>query len=168
MLLSITATRSETITKRGSLMKTINNDITAGLVLFFSSLMLYTVTNNMPTGPAIFPKIILATLAGLAFIVFSSGLQKTIKAVKNHTENTRVFENSLSPFVTYLSICLYVGLIGVLGFFSASSIAAIFFMLYFGANSYLHVFLVTLCINSFIYLLFVWQLRISLPTGILF
>jgi hypothetical protein len=53
-----------------------------------------------------------------------------------------------------------------LGFFVATSLAMIFFMNFFGYRSYFKVLVISILFNSFIYLLFVWQLKISLPTGL--
>jgi hypothetical protein len=62
---------------------------------------------------------------------------------------------------------VYAFLIEFLGFFSATSLASVFFMLFFGLRSYVRILMVLVGLNVFIYILFVWQLRISLPSGLL-
>ena len=59
------------------------------------------------------------------------------------------------------------GLVDFLGFFAASSLASVFFMIFFGLRNPIRILLVLIGLNAFIYGLFVWQLKIGLPTGIL-
>ncbi|MGO1871116.1 MAG: tripartite tricarboxylate transporter TctB family protein [Halomonas sp.] len=148
-------------------MKTLHSDVLIGLAMLIFSIIFLTLSAQMPSDPALFPKLILTILIIFSFLITWSGVSKTWAAEKKEVKQTPVFKHIRVPLVTFIALCLYIALINILGFFAASSIVAIFFMIYFGMRSYVQVILVLLIMNTFIYLLFVWQLRIALPTGLL-
>ena len=148
-------------------MKALHSDLVIGLVMLLFSIAFYSLSAQMPADPAVFPKLILVTFAVFSLFIVWTGIAKTLASKKQGTQHLAVFENIRGPIVTFVALCIYVALISVLGFFVASSLTAVFFMLYFGVKSYLQVLLVLVIMNTFIYMLFVWQLRISLPTGLL-
>jgi hypothetical protein len=142
-------------------------DVAIGLAMLLFSIVFYSLTMQMPADPAVFPKLILSVLALFSLLILFSGLAKTRAAKKERTSFAPVFTHVRGPAVTFVALCLYLALINVLGFFTASSLAAIFFMLYFGITSYVQVLLFLVLMNTFVYWLFVWQLGISLPAGLL-
>lgn len=114
-----------------------------------------------------FPKLILSVLGLFSLLILASGISKTRGPLKANVNSAPIFTHVRGPAVTFTALCIYLALISVLGFFTASSLAAIFFMFYFGLKSYVQMLFVLVLMNTFVYLLFVWQLRISLPTGLL-
>ena len=148
-------------------MKALHSDALIGLAMLVFSILFYSLSAQMPSDPAVFPKLILTTLILFSLFITWSGASKTWAAKKQGVKHTPIFEHIRGPLVTFIALCLYIAFINILGFFAASSIVAIFFMIYFGVRSYVQVMLVLLIMNTFIYLLFVWQLRIALPTGLL-
>lgn len=148
-------------------MKALHSDALIGLAMLVFSIIFYSLSAQMPYDPAIFPKLILTTLIVFSLFIIWSGIAKTRAAKKQGIKHRPIFEHIRGPIITFIALCLYIALINTLGFFTASSIIAIFFMFYFGVRSYIQVMLVLLIMNTFIYLLFVWQLRIALPTGLL-
>lgn len=148
-------------------MKTLHSDMLIGLAMFIFSIIFLILSAQMPSDPALFPKLILTILIIFSILIIWSGVAKTWAAEKQGVKHTPIFKHTRGPLVTFIALCLYIALINILGFFAASSIIAIFFMIYFGVRSYIQVMLVLIIMNTFIYLLFVWQLRIALPTGLL-
>ncbi|WP_417777468.1 tripartite tricarboxylate transporter TctB family protein [Stutzerimonas xanthomarina] len=149
-------------------MKGLHPDTVIGLCMLLLCLYFYSVTANLPKDPALFPQIILVALAAFSLFILVAGLLKTIRARKRNEQVVGFFEDGLrGPLTAYAGLVVYVALIPVLGFFTATSLATAFFMGYFGYRSYIKALIVLVSINAFIYLLFVWQLRILLPTGLL-
>lgn len=149
-------------------MKCLHLDTVIGLCLLLFCLNFYSVTADLPKDPALFPQIILVALAAFALFILASGLVKTIRARNENKQVVHFFEDGLrGPLMAYAGLVAYVALIPVLGFFTATSLATAFFMGYFGYRSYIKALIILVSINAFIYLLFVWQLRILLPTGLL-
>ncbi|MFG7339547.1 tripartite tricarboxylate transporter TctB family protein [Stutzerimonas stutzeri] len=149
-------------------MKYLHLDAVIGLCMLLFSLIFYSLAADMPKDPALFPQLILITLAAFSLFIMVAGLIKSTRARARNEAAVRFFEGGLrGPLTAYAGVVAYVALIPVLGFFTASSLATAFFMGYFGYRSYLKALIVLVFINAFIYLLFVWQLRIFLPTGLL-
>lgn len=148
-------------------MKALHSDVLIGSAMLIFSIIFYSLSAQMPSDPAVFPKLILTTLIIFSLFITWSGVSKTWQTKRKGEKNPPLFEHIRGPLITFTALCLYIALIHILGFFAASSIIAIFFMVYFGVRSYMQVILVLFIMNTFIYLLFVWQLRIALPTGLL-
>ncbi|MDQ7734875.1 tripartite tricarboxylate transporter TctB family protein [Halomonas sp. SpR1] len=147
-------------------MKTLHIDVVIGLAILLFSIVFYSLSAQIPADPAVFPKLILSILALFSLLIIWTGVSKTLSAKKERLKNIPIFKHARGPAVTFIALCVYLALINLLGFFTASSLAAIFFMFYFGVKSYIQALLVVILMNTFVYLLFVWQLRISLPTGL--
>jgi hypothetical protein len=148
-------------------MKNIHLDTFIGIFLLIVSVFFYSLTAQMPDDPAVFPKLVLLVLMVFSVLIMCKGITKTIKAKRDNLMVERYFENIRGPASVYIGLCVYVFLIQLLGFFVASSISSVFFMVLFGIKSYFKIFLLVIGINVFVYLLFVWQLKIALPTGLL-
>tara|TARA_R110001583_G_scaffold195469_1_gene374005 strand:+ start:3094 stop:3543 length:450 start_codon:yes stop_codon:yes gene_type:complete len=147
-------------------MKNLHIDIYIGILMFFTSTYFYTLTLEMPQDPATFPQLILTVLIVFSIIVFTKGFITTIKSKRENNKIDRYLNDSGRPLVLYISIVLYVISIDLIGFFTASTIASAFFIVFFGVRNLRKIILVLLGINVFIYALFVWQLKIYLPTGL--
>lgn len=148
-------------------MKYLHLDTVIGLCMLLLCSFFYALTTDMPKDPALFPQLILVALAAFSLFISIAGLIKTIRA-RNQNKAVESFFNAglRGPLTAYAGVVAYVVLIPVLGFFVATSLATAFFMGYFGYRSYGKALIILVSTNAFIYLLFVWQLRISLPTGL--
>jgi len=149
------------------LMRNIHLDTFIGLLMLVVSGYFYSLTQEMPPEPAEFPKIVLIILMIFSLVIMSKGILLSIRAKKKGLIVEQYFDKIRGPMVVYFALCIYVVLIELLGFFASTTIASAFFMLLFGMKSYTKLFLVLIGINVFIYLLFVWQLKIVLPSGVL-
>jgi hypothetical protein len=148
-------------------MKNIHTDIYIGMLMLLMSGFFYSLASEMPPEPAVFPKLILLILAVFSLVIIIKGILETLRARNEERSVERYFQKIRGPAVVYVALCSYVALIEVLGFFTASTLASAFFMIIFGVRSYKRILLVLAGINAFIYLLFIWQLQIALPMGVL-
>ncbi|QNH05078.1 tripartite tricarboxylate transporter TctB family protein [Pseudomonas sp. B11D7D] len=149
-------------------MKYLHLDAVIGLCMLLFCFFFYSLEAEMPKDPALFPRLILVALGAFSLFILGGGLIKSLHARNRGEAVTRFFVEGLrGPLTIYAGVVAYVALIPVLGFFAATSLATAFFMMYFGYRSYVKALMVLLSINAFIYLLFVWQLKIFLPTGLL-
>jgi uncharacterized membrane protein YidH (DUF202 family) len=145
-------------------MKKIHSDIYISIAMLIFSISLLSMALGMPEGPSKFPKIILLFLVIFSVYIFITGLKKTLK----QSDTGKKFLNFKYPMTTFLIILAYVILIDFLGFFSSTTLFVAAFMFYYNVRKYHVVFMCLLGVNLFVYALFVWQLNIQLPSGILF
>ncbi len=142
----------------------IHSDIYISVVMLVISISLTIMTFDMPEGPEKFPRIILFFLTIFSIYILATGIKKSLKNI----DSDRKFINIKHPIISFILIFLYIFLIDKLGFFSSTSVFMIAFMLYYNIRNYITVALCLLGLNLFVYVLFVYQLNIQLPTGILF
>lgn len=148
-------------------MKRIHLDVYIGATLLLAAGYLYSVTMGMPDGPAMFPKLLLIILMLFSGLILTQGVLASQHARRDNRTLPSFFPRVSGPMVVFAVTVGYVVLIDVLGFFSATTLASALFMVLFGLRRAGQIALVTLGINLFIYALFVWQLRIALPGGLL-
>jgi hypothetical protein len=148
-------------------MKKLHLDVYIGLVLLAASGYFYFLAHGMPADPALFPKLILVILMALSCVICGTGVLETVRARHESRPVKQHFPALKGPATVFIALCVYAALIEVLGFFAASTAASAFFMVLFGLRSYVRILLVLVGINAFIYALFVWQLKITLPAGLL-
>jgi hypothetical protein len=129
-------------------------------------------TGDMPEGSAFFPKIILTIFAFFGVLVFIQGVRKS--KVYN-SENAKKMEEEIfsflkikTPMAALLIVLVYVALLKILGFFSATSLFIIAFMYFYQVRSIKKIILTLIGVNVFVYLLFVLQLNVAFPKGLLF
>jgi len=145
-------------------MKKIHSDIYISVVMLIFSMSLLSMAFGMPDGPSRFPKIILFFLMIFSVYIFFTGIKKT----RTQSDPGKKFLNFKYPITTFLIILIYILLIDFLGFFSSTTIFVAAFMFYYNVRKYHVVFMCLVGVNFFVYSLFVWQLNIQLPSGILF
>lgn len=148
-------------------MRNIHLDTFIGLFMLLVSGFFYSLTDEMPDDPAEFPQLVLILLMVFSLVIMLKGVMYSLKARNEGAMVEKYLDKIRGPAIVYLALCVNVGLIQILGFFTATTIASAFFMVLFGIRSYVKIFMTLLGINIFIYSLFVWQLKISLPTGLL-
>ena len=77
------------------------------------------------------------------------------------------FKQMARPMACLLGVIGYVSIIKITGFFVASTIFTLVFMWLYGMRSVKKMVAVTLGMDLFLYVLFVIQLKVQLPQGIL-
>jgi hypothetical protein len=151
------------------LKRRIHVDVWLGLILMgFSAFFLAESTKIIPVRSAQFPRFALGLFFLLAALLFIMGVIKVVK--KSDIGDVRVdWKNVVGKaHIVYAMIVAYVVLFILTGFFPATIIFCPCIMLYYGIRKVKILFLVTAILALFVYLLFVVQLRVMLPVGILF
>lgn len=146
--------------------KRINSDTVSGLIIVVISIFFLSFTKKMPDGAAQFPKIMLSLLGVLGFILALRGLRAAI-INKSDSKESLSFNSEKNPMIAIALIVIYAVLLKVVGFYISTAIYTIIFMLFFREKRIKIILLTVLGINIFIYLLFVVQLKVELPQGIL-
>ena len=137
-------------------------EIVFSVFFILVSIPAFIMTYEMPARAKIFPR-----FASGAMFVFGAALLITniVTAKKTTKEAVKIVR---SPIVVYCIILVYVILIPIIGFFISSIVMMIVFMLYMNIRS-IKTFLIAIpVLMAFLYVVFVWQLRVPLPRGFLF
>lgn len=137
-----------------------------GALLIVFSIALYINSRSFPIGSETFPQAMLATI--FLFSVFLIAGTFKSKAGAGQEREKKPASRAASPYLTYAQVVLYVLLIRPLGFFVASALFIAGMMYFLGVRCG-QIFLYTIIgFATVIYLLFVTQLKVPLPHGILF
>lgn len=145
--------------------KKLSHDVYIGILMIIFSVFMYLKTGDMPKGAATFPKLVLTTFAFFGFLIFLGGMKKT-KNFNTKEQNINLFQKN--PMSVLLIVVIYVSMINLLGFFTSTSLFIIALMLFFRERRIKTIVLTLLGVDLFIYLLFVVQLNVLLPRGLLF
>lgn len=154
--------------------RNVHYDIFIGLFMVLISIGMYILTFDMPKGAARFPQAILVLFAFFGLLVIYSGIKKNASLNNTQADNAKQNEKSLIlselklPMITLFIIIIYVMVMNLFGFFISTAVFIMGFMYYFRIRSWRVIILNALGVNIFIYLLFVLQLKVPLPKGILF
>jgi hypothetical protein len=129
---------------------------------------------NEDPGPQAFPIVLGAVLliGGLFEIATSFALVDSSKLTVNQgeedikTDGSAAFNGPLNMILIFVGLCLYVGLIGVLGFALSTFLFAVSMMIRLGVRLRISL-LSSLGLLLGIHLLFVRLFKVQLPTGML-
>ena len=149
----------------------IHHDLWIGFLMCLVSAVLLMQTSKMPAGAAQFPKVILGCFIAFGLWIFYKGVAKTLLLSKGFSEKVKdkplEFKQMARPMACLLGVIGYVSIIKITGFFVASTIFTLVFMWLYGMRSVKKMVAVTLGMDLFLYVLFVIQLKVQLPQGIL-
>lgn len=152
--------------------KHIHYNVFVGLVLIIGAVVLFPMTLKFPDTAGLFPQFILVVLGALGIYTLLDGLKLTKrerKMIEEGQEVTSIFswQTNKLPMAGYALIVLYILAIKPIGFFVSTTVFMIVYMLFLNMRKPLVLVLVTLGVDLFIYFLFVVQLKLNLPSGIL-
>ena len=153
-------------------------DLVTFLVIFGMGTFLYIRSVDFPLGAKAFPQVIIISVLVLTVVMIARSFLPARKTAKSETEPSvgqgdEEQERSAStrlktqPAVVLAAMIAYVALINVLGFFVTSILFVPGLIYYMGLRSWRAVLLPSVVLLVFVYVLFVTQLRVPLPTGIL-
>ena len=150
----------------------VDMDVYVSIFLMLLSLYVYIVAGSFWEDSGIAPRLCSILLAIGSLFILRTGLLKSKAFNKNATEEmvAQKQKEGKEWRVSFesLGFCLiYAMLIPVLGFFTATAVFMIVFMLYLNFKKYWVMLVVTLGLDVILYFVFVVQLRIKLPTGFL-
>ena len=136
----------------------LNRDRVAGVILLLICTALFYEGWHYPADSRIFPLGLLTFLMGGAIMMIA----RPGRAPKGERGDPK------KVFLTTLLCVAYVALVEVVGFFIATSIFMAVFMAMLGLRKPLVYIAAIVGVNLGLYLLFVWQLKVPMPEGILF
>lgn len=139
-------------------------DLIIGILTLLVSAIAYISAREMPEDTQVYTVTVISLFAlfGALLVVFSiinrkkpGGRALSILTVKN-------------PVLSTFFVAAYLVLIPLLGFYVASAVFMVAFMLFLGARTPKSIAVAIIAMLLFIYILFTVQLRVPLPRGILF
>ncbi|MCM3088618.1 tripartite tricarboxylate transporter TctB family protein [Bhargavaea ginsengi] len=151
-------------------MKRLHQDVYVGLLIFAVALIFFVQSFGFPEGANIFPYYIFGLLGVFGLIIAFMGFKKSdLSKVKEGPVKDEInFSMIKLPLAGFLIIVLYTLMIQFLGFFVATSIFITLFLLFYKVKKPILMIALVIGVNVFIYLLFVYQLNVRLPGGLLF
>lgn len=146
----------------------INQDVLIGIFFLIIVVFFFTLTSNLIPEAATFPIVVAILLFIFAILIIKTGLKR--KEFKGDGDDESKLTSSLlkTPLLTFSGVVLYCLFITLIGFFPST---VIFIIAYLYINNYrsLKTMIITvISVVFFVYLLFVYQLNVRLPAGILF
>lgn len=156
----------------------IHQDVYIGSILILMAGFLYYEALSFNAEASIYPKGILTLFGALGLLISINGFRKTKKKNDSNNDSNEEFtyegeESELTfsliknPFAVILMVIVYVILLNLLGFYSATALLTIGMLLFMGIKKWTTYVYTTLGILVFINLVFEFQLGVNLPTGFL-
>ena len=144
--------------------KTRVQDLVLGLICAALGVFMWLNTAKLTDDSKQFSRFVLALFLLMSVILIVISL---INAKKPSGKEVKIGEFK-NPMLMYLIIVGYVALMVTLGFFVASAIFMPAAMLYLGYRKPIPMICVTAGMLGFVWLLFVYSLKVRLPSGLLF
>jgi putative tricarboxylic transport membrane protein len=152
--------------------KKLNQDFYVGLTLIFIVAIFFTKALSIQGEAAMFPLGLLALLFILAILIILNSIKtKKVNDEKKEFEGEERklnFELLKSPLCVLLITCFYILLMTYIGFFPATALFFVCYFLFMGIKGLLKYIFVISGFLIFIYVLFVLQLNVPTPKGLLF
>jgi hypothetical protein len=150
--------------------KQIHHDVYIGLSMIFLALVAFIKALSMPEDAAQFPKLMAVILIIFSIWIVYVGIKKTrlIESGKVKKEDIITFEKTKMPLISFIIVVIYTMLINILGFFVSTTLFVAAFMYFYKIRDFKRIIITLLGLNAFIYFLFVIQLKVPLPKGIIF
>ena len=144
--------------------KTRIQDLVIGLVTIALGVFFWTYTPKFSDVSKTFSRFVLALFIGLGVILCVISLINRNKPSGKEV-SVKEFKN---PLLMYIIIVIYVLIMDKLGFFASTILFMPAVMLFMGYRKPIPMVCVTAGMTGFIYVLFVLELKVRLPQGILF
>lgn len=148
-------------------MKFVSNDVYIGSFLVIISSIFLAQALRFPGESVYFPSFSLSMLLLFSACLLFWGVVKTVRVRRGTADYTNPEMKKL-PFLVLLSGFVYVYIVGKIGFFVSSALYMPCAMLMFRQRKIIPMIATTLVVLGFLYWLFVIQLKVHMPQGILF
>jgi hypothetical protein len=152
----------------------LHQDVFAGLVLVAIAAVLYPLTYGFTGEAATWPRGILLLLAGFGILISMKGVRRAGAEREGQETADEGEEETLTPsllktpMALLLVVVVYAALLEVIGFFPSTILFLASYLWYGGVRDWRVLGGVVIGLNVFVYLLFVVQLNVQLPAGLLF
>ena len=139
-------------------------DLVIGVIALAIGIVMFIGTKDFPAITQLYCRIVLIILMVIGFAMI---LTSVINAKKPGPEEVHLKE-WINPLIIFAFVLVYVFMIDKIGFFVSSAIIMPAIMVFMGYKKPLPMILTTLGTLGFIYILFVTQLKLRMPQGLLF
>ena len=147
--------------------KFISNDVFFGFFAAVFAGIFLAQALQFPKSVSFFPSLALVFALIFSLWIAGMGIYKTIQTREGKADYTNP-EMKKRPFILICTIAIYVFCMQRIGFFVTSAIYLPSAMLLFGQRKVLPIIVSTASVLLFVYWLFVIQLEVYMPSGILF
>ena len=139
-------------------------DLVIGVIALAIGIVMFIGTKDFPAITQLYCRIVLIILMVIGFAMI---LTSVINAKKPGPQEVHLKE-WINPLIIFAFVLVYVFMIDKIGFFVSSAIIMPAIMVFMGYKKPLPMILTTLGTLGFIYILFVTQLKLRMPQGLLF
>ena len=136
------------------------------LALVFMSGSFYVISESFPPGADTFPKVMLGIIFILSLILLGGSFRKKTEEASENVKGNLLI--AVRPYLTVFFCAIYVIGVQFIGFFVSTFIFGTILMIYLGVKNYLTILISLISLLVAIYLLFVLELHVPLPQGLLF
>lgn len=147
--------------------KFISNDVIIGMLGTVVSAVFVLQALKFPGASRYFPSFCLFALLLFSILLTVEGIVRTVR-VRQGKADVTVSELKRKPYILMACVVLYVLCVDRIGYFVSSAVFMPCCMYFFGQRKWKLMSLVTIGLLAFLYWLFVYQLKLNLPTGLFF
>lgn len=147
--------------------KYVSSDVYLGILLTVIGVIFVIGATRFPSRASYLPIFSGLLLAIFSFAMMVFGIIKTLKVRQGKADYSKREVKGM-PFLVFITILVYVFAVDKIGFFISSALFIVCEALLFKQRKILPIVLTILSLLGFLYWLFVIQLRISMPSGLLF
>lgn len=149
----------------------LHHDLWIGILMCVAAVVMLLRTSSMPAGAEQFPKVILWCFIAFGLWITYKGILKTRLLISGRGDEVKdkplALKTMKRPMLTLAGVIVYVAAIKIAGFFVASNLFVLAFMWLSGMRAVKKMAFVMAGLDVFLYLLFVVQLKVQLPAGML-
>lgn len=146
----------------------IHHDVFVALILATIAGLGYLRTLIMPKGADRFPQILFTLFAIFAVMIFIKGIRESKIMTQEGRSDVISLEGLKLPFAALAIVTVYTILAKYLGFFVSTAIYIPAFMIFYRYKKVPYMIVSIIGTLIFVYLVFVKQLNVPFPTGLLF
>ena len=140
-------------------------DLVIGIIVAVIGAAGWVATYKMPEATQRYTFCVTGIFAFLGILLIAQSILR--RNVPNHDSVVRAAEFK-NPVIAFILVAVYAFSLDKIGFFVSSAIFMFVMALFMGYRKYLKIAITIVGLLGFIYLLFVFQLNVPLPSGILF
>lgn len=140
-------------------------DLVIGCITAVIGILGLLATGGMPETTQPYTYCVTGVFTALGVMLVVQSVINRNKAIAGGEVEAKTFK---SPAVTLVLIAAYAFLMDKIGFFVTSGVFMVVMMLFLGYRRILNMAITVIGMLGFIYILFVYQLNVALPSGLLF
>lgn len=152
--------------------RVIHEDLLMSVFFILTGILFFLNSSDLPRETTLFPLLCSAGMIIMSIPVFINGLKKTVSSAQMSSEERKraplSWSNVKIPLLTFLMVVVYAFCISHIGFFVSTFVFMMSLMYLQQYRKLKNMLLVTVGFEVLVYLIFVLELHLRLPSGILF